>query len=286
MKTNLLLNEIIRGTWLLDVHSLDALAPIVHNILTGQVAYPNAKETPLLKLYNESGSEISNASKSKESAVALISMIGPVVKYGTMCTYGADEIVGMLDAANDDNRVEAIVFYVDGPGGSTAAIAPFISFAQRKKKPVVVLVDSAYSLHYWAAVSVADHIMAENTVNSGVGSVGVYVSFMDAKGHYESKGFKLHEIYADQSTHKNEAFRLALEGEYDKIRTEMLNPIALKFQEAVKAGRPNLKVNHSGVLTGKTFYAEEALQLGMIDSIGDMSRAIMMARALAEVYEY
>jgi protease-4 len=191
----------------------------------------------------------------------------------------------MLDRANDDNSVKAIVMYLDGPGGSTSAISPFVDFATRKKKPVVALVDDAYSLHYWTAVAVADHIMAENTINSGVGSVGVYVSFMDVRGYYKEKGITLHEIYSDHSEHKNEAFRLALEGKYEKIKTEMLNPLAVKFQEAVRAGRPNLK-EEPGVLTGKTFYAEEALELGMIDSIGSLQRAFHLASALAEIKNY
>lgn len=285
MKTNRMLNEILRGTWLLNISALDALAPVLHNIFSGQIAYPEAREIPLLEYYDFEGALVSDQNEKPEGQVAVVSMVGPVIKYGDMCTYGADEIVTALDRANNDSRVSAIVLYIDGPGGATSAISPFVSFAARKKKPVIALVDSAYSLHYWAAVAVADHIMADNAINSGVGSVGVYLSFMDAKGYYEEKGFKLHEIYAEQSTHKNEAFRLALENKYDQIRTEMLNPIAIKFQQAVKSGRPNLK-EAPGVLTGKTFYAEEALQLGMIDSIGSLERAIHLANALAEIKNY
>ena len=50
-------------------------------------------------------------------------------------------------------------------------------------------------------------------------------------------GVKFHEIYADQSENKNESFRLALEGDYTKIRQESLNPMALRFQEEVKEKR-------------------------------------------------
>lgn len=285
MKTNSLINEIIRGTWFLNINNLDAYAPLVQNILAGKTAVPQGREFDILSYYDDEGEPVTKGAEQQEAQkVAVVSMIGPIMKYGDMCTYGADEIVNALDRANNNPNVKGIVFYIDGPGGSTAAIAPFTSFAARKKKPVVVLADSAYSLHYWTAVSVGDHIMADNNIQSGFGSVGVYISFADAKKYYEDKGIKIHEIYADQSEHKNEAFRLALEGEYDKIKKEMLNPLAQKFQEGVKAARGSkLKADAEGVLTGKTFYAEEALKLGMIDSIGDMGKAIQMVNALAEI---
>lgn len=286
MSYNLLISEILRGQWALNVHSVQNYMPVLDTVLRGETAFPDAKKEPILSFYNADtmqamGKGTSEANQ-KATKTAIVSMVGPIVKYGNFCTYGADEIAGMLRAANNDDTVKSIVMYIDGPGGSTSAIAPFIEFASEKKKPVVVLLDSAYSLHYWTAVSVADHIMADNNINSGVGSIGVFVSFVDVKGMYEQKGAKVHEIYSDLSEHKNEVFRLALEGKYDKIKSEQLNPLAKKFQDAVKAGRPNLK-EAEGVLTGKTFFAEEALELGMIDSIGNLTRAINLANALAEI---
>lgn len=64
-------------------------------------------------------------------------------------------------------------------------------------------------------------------MSSAFGSIGVMCSFSDLKPFYEKMGVKFHEIYADQSENKNEAFRLALEGDYTKIRQESLNPMAL-----------------------------------------------------------
>lgn len=284
MKSNKLINEILRGSWLMNIHQLDSYLPVIENVLKGNIAFPEAKADPVLTMYAGNGdtpTPLQGDSKSEGQQIALISMIGPIMKYGDMCTYGADEISAALQHANNDKKVKGIVMYIDGPGGSTAAISPFVNFAKEKKKPVVVLADSCYSLHYWTACAVADHIMADNNISSGFGSVGVLATFMDARGYYEKKGAKIHEIYADQSEHKNETFRLALEGQYDKIKESDLNPLAIKFQNAVRAARPNLK-EKKGVLTGATFYAEEALELGMIDSIGNMQRAFQMVNALAE----
>jgi hypothetical protein len=80
MKSNQLLNEIIRGTWLLNIHSLETLAPIIQNILAGQLAFPEAREKPLLQLYSEDGYMLaSEEEKEEEDKIALVSMIGPVM---------------------------------------------------------------------------------------------------------------------------------------------------------------------------------------------------------------
>src|SRR5690606_39812630 len=114
------------------------------------------------------------------------------------------------------------------------------------------------------AVCAAD---LEDRISRRVGSVGVVRSFVDAKAHWEEKGYSFHGIYPSESSEKNKVFQLALEGKYDRIKAEQLSPWAQKFQAAVREARPNLK-EETGVLTGATFDTEKALDLGMIDSIG------------------
>lgn len=283
MKINPLISEIVRGQWLMDIHQLDGFAPFVHSLLNGGgMPLQQAPEQKIRALMlDSSGQRIED--EEKPDKIAYIPMIGPVMKYGDWCSYGATDIARRLDMVNNDKSVKGIVMYIDGPGGAVSAINPFLDFASRKQKPVVVLSDNACSLHYWTACAVADHIMGENTISGMFGSVGVVSSFLDAKGYWKKKGYEFHEIYPDESKHKNEVFRLALEGKYDKIKTEHLSPIAQKFQAAVRSSRPNLK-EEEGVLTGATFGTEKALELGMIDSIGNLQKALEMVDVLAEVY--
>lgn len=208
-----------------------------------------------------------------DGSYAIVNMKGPVIKYGDWCNWGADEITRALYKMNSIPAIKGIILDTDGPGGSVSAIGPFLEFAKNKQKPVVALIDMAASLHYWTTVAVSDHMMVDNNVSAMVGSVGVVISFADTKPYYEEKGIVFHEIYPPESEDKNLSFRNALDGDYKKIIEEHLSPLARKFQNAVRSGRPNLK-EKEGVLTGKTFYAEEALDLGMIDSIGSMTAAM------------
>ncbi len=285
MKVNRLLSEIIKGQWLLDSQFVDSAAPYVHSFLTnGTLALPEfSQEAPEIKMMDGSGNILAEGDQKKQDKIAIVSMVGPIHKYGDCCSLGAIEIVQLLDKANNDETVKGIVFFIDGPGGAVSAINSFIEFSTRKKKPIVVLSDTACSLHYWAACAVADHIMGENTVSGRFGSVGVVCSFVDTKAHWEEKGYKFHEIYPVESSEKNKVFQLAMEGKYDRIKEEQLSPLAQKFQAAVREARPNIKED-AGQLTGATFSTEKALEDGMIDSIGNMQKAIEMVNVLAETY--
>lgn len=283
MKVNQLLSDVIRGTWLIEPNYLLGFAPVVQKIISGEELHFTQSTNALIKIIDPSGNVVKPDSEGRtevpKDSYAMVSMMGAVIKYGDFCTYGADEIVAALEMADNNPRIKGTVFNIDGPGGAVSAIGPFLQFAKTKKKPVVGLADACMSLHYWSAVSVCDHLLADNDVSARFGSVGVVSSFQDAKPYWEEKGIKFHEIYPPESENKNEAFRLALEGKYEMIIEEHLSPIARKFQSAVRVGRPGLK-EEKGVLNGKTYDADKALGLGMIDAIGNLSEALEMVDKL------
>lgn len=288
MKVNPLLNDLLRGEWLLDVHFVAGAAPLVSNLLKGNpLNLPESTNASgIMHIVDGNGNKLKKDADGRvdvpEGSIAFVSMVGAVVKRGDWCTYGADEIVDALQKAEDNPNIKASVLVIDGPGGAVSAIGPFLQFAANKKKPVIGLADACMSLHYWTAVSVCDFLMADNDVSARFGSVGVVSSFMDATKVWEEKGYKFHEIYPPESSEKNSSFREALKGNYEPLINEHLSPIAQKFQSAVKSSRKNL-VEEKGVLTGKTFDADKALGLGMIDGIGGVKQAIKMAHVMAEL---
>lgn len=287
MKGRTLISEIIRGEWLLDPHTIDAYFPLVDAVVTNKkINFQSnyAPEPNALQILDNFGNPlISPDGQSIEvpkGSIARVNMIGEVMAYSDWCTMGADEIVAELFKAQELKNVDATVFNVDSPGGSVKAIEAFREFKKYKTKPVVGLFKDALSLGYWAMLEVCDEIYAYGNVSARVGSVGVVASFRDNQGAMEKLGYKYHEIYPKESEHKNLAFQNARKGDYKMIRAEHLSPLAVKFQTGVKDSRPNL-IEEEGVLTGKVFYAEKALELGMIDGISDSRDIIKRAKALA-----
>jgi protease-4 len=289
MKVNPLLNEISRGLWAMSFDGLQHWGIIAHKIMSGEaIALPQSNEVKSLISYFDENINSIKADQDGNMAIpkgsiAVVDMIGAIIKYGDWCTYGADEIVKVLKAADKNPNIAAIVLNIDGPGGSVSAIAPFVEFGKMKTKPVIGLYDQCCSAHLYAMYSCCDHIMASNDISATIGSVGVVLSFKDNQKYLETLGYTFHDIYPKESEAKNQAFLLALDGKYDMIKDEMLSPLAINFQNAVKKARPNLNLREPGVITGKTFYTDKAIGIGLADSMGSLEDAINLALVLSEM---
>ena len=293
-----LYHTILTMKFFIDLRQVDALSVLLEKYLTKDLQNFTSKilsQTEPLKISYRSaeypgisgstgGAGQPGGDDGKKNTVAVIPLRGTMIKYGTMCSYGADEIAAAIDEAAANKKVIGIVLDIDSGGGAVDAVAPLVDAIRRTKamgKPVVASCDLCASAAYWTACE-CDEIMADNNISSEFGSIGVMMSFPDYAKYYEKEGIKIHTIYSNLSTYKNAPFEAAKLGKYDDIKTEELDPLARKFQANVRAKRAGkLNEDIEGILSGKVFYAEDALKHGLIDSIGTLDRAIARVRELA-----
>lgn len=294
-----LLSEILRGAWMIDAQTSLSFAPFLMQLtegkalqnlteekgkLTSQVVTANGEIFPVAASNSEMDGSIYD--EAPEGSVAMIGLSGTMLKRGTFCSWGTMEIAQKLWEAHNHKNIDGIVFDIDSGGGAVNSIAPLTYFMENRSKPLVGLGDVMGSAALFS-ISKADHIMASNTISAMFGSIGVMANWMDVQPYYEKLGVKFHSIKSDLSEDKNEAFELALQGKYELIKKEMLNPMALAFQEYVKAARGSkLKLDTPGLLTGKMFFANDALECGLIDSIGDKAKAIEKVLELADINKF
>ena len=279
-------NEILRGMWFIDPQTALNYSPLVFNVLEKKATDfdPRPQAVAVRQTISPDGMNVHPDDDAPDGSIGVVAIHGAMIKHGDLCSWGADELVAMAQEFDNDPKIIGQIWKMDSGGGSVAAIAPYLDFLKSKRKPVVTLSEMSASANYYIASS-TDHIMAENNISSMFGSIGVMVQFADMMKYYEEKGIKVHTIYADQSEHKNQAFEEALKGNYELIRKEALNPLAIQFQEHVKSNRPDLK-QIEGVLTGKMFFASDALKLGLIDSIGNIDAAIEKVKFLASASSF
>ena len=293
-----LYHTILTMKFFIDLRQVDALSVLLEKYLTKDLQNFTSKilsqQEPLKISYRSAeypgisgstgGAGQPGGDDGKKNLVAIIPLRGTMIKYGTMCSYGADEIAAAIDEAAANKKVTGIVLDIDSGGGAVDAVAPLVDAIRRAKaarKPVVASCDLCASAAYWTACE-CNEIMAANSISSEFGSIGVMMSFPDYAKYYEKEGIKVHTIYSNLSTYKNAPFEAAKKGEYDSIKTEELDPLARKFQANVRAKRAGkLNEDIEGILSGKVFYAEDALKYGLIDSIGTLDRAIARVRELA-----
>lgn len=251
--------EILHGTWLLESPDPQAYRNIANNILSGGSTKHEKAECYTILGKQPVGKQ---EGAKMEDQVSVISMIGEMTKRTGMCNYGADYICSEMLKADSNPDIKGHILFSDGPGGNADAMPLFLALKSQLTKPVVALVERACSLHYWTICELSDHIMMANDLTAEVGSIGAQISF-------EKPTNELIVVRPKQSHDKNEPFIQALSGNTELLE-EKLEPLAIAFQKGVKTNRPNVKEE---TLHGKTYYAKDAIALGLADSIGNMQKA-------------
>lgn len=284
---------ILNKPFFIDVRRIDAQAVLIDKFLAHDITGMNGEKLsdkqPVLRTVMAADGVIASQgegnrfAKAPKDSVAVIPLRGDMLKEGTMCSYGTEEIAAVIREAADAKNIIGIRLDIDSGGGAVDAIAPMleaIAFSQSKGKPVGACCDLCASAAYYVA-SHCNFIMADNTISAEFGSIGVMMQFPDYAKYYEEKGIKIHTIYSNLSNYKNAPFEAARKGEYASIKEEQLDPLARQFQEAVKQHRQNLKTDVEGILNGRMFYAKDALNNGLIDRIGTAAEATEEVRRLA-----
>lgn len=284
-----LYSAICRGKWFISFRDVESNLILVDKLLERGITKEDTSKLsdaePIDTLLFGDGKEAksgNNFSDAPIDSTAIIPVHGTLLKYGTYCNYGTTELAEVLCQAADSPNISSIVVDIDSGGGSVDAIAPLvdaIQYTKSKGKTVVAHCDMCASAAYYVAVY-CDEIIASNDISSEFGSIGVMMSFPDYAKYYEKEGVKVHTVYSNLSDYKNAPFEAAKRGEYDLVKEEELDPLARGFQESVKKHRCSLKMETVGLLRGRMFYARDAVNVGLVDSIGTRDFAIQRAREI------
>lgn len=187
----------------------------------------------------------------------------------------------------DDKNIKAVVLRVNSPGGdafTSEVIWHYVDKVKAKGIPVIASFgDYAASGGYYIACG-ADHIFAQP--NTLTGSIGVYAMFPNVQGLTKDK------FGVQFDTVKTNELAVALTPFYelsDKERMlmqESVHEIYDLFLERVSTGR-KLPVDSTKVIArGRVWTGQKALEIGLVDSLGNLNDAIHFAAEKASIEKY
>jgi len=211
---------------------------------------------------------------SVSNKIAVLEIEGPI--------YSATEILDQLDLLCQRSRIKAIVLRLESPGGSVAAAQEVHRELMKIRSagaPVVVasMGNVAASGAYYIACA-ADLIMA--SPGSLTGSIGVIASWTQYGELLDWA--KLKPVIIKSGRFKD-AGNPAREMKPEELayHQELVDELHRQFVEAVAESRgiPEERVRELG--NGKVFSGEQAVDLSLIDEIGNLNDAIERAAELA-----
>ena len=293
-------SSILRGKWLIEPAYAMAQLPIIAQLLQGKITNQqfyaksgyagSSPESRLPKrMYTLSSqsnlfavSPWTSEQRIPYNSIAMVDVIGPVLKYGDYCMYGSVDYNDMMIRLANTDRVKGIIMNIDGPGGEASGTAQFAQTIREvsKVKPVLGIIQDgmAASASYWIASAVQELYVTQAT--DCVGSIGAYTTLYDLRGYFEEMGIKVLEIYAPQSVDKNKDYKDALEGDDTLIKSD-LKFLVDDFIKAVKTNRgARLNTSTENPFTGKMYNAADAKKVGLIDGIKSMADVVKRTEQL------
>ncbi|MEK6973577.1 MAG: signal peptide peptidase SppA [archaeon] len=218
------------------------------------------------------------------SNVALVKLEGEIITEGSSYfgTKSAFDVVSEIEQADEDSSIAAILLEINSPGGSVVGSKQIADALKSAKKPVVSWIsDTGASGAYLAAAS-TDYIVADSA--SLTGSIGVISILPNYSGLMEKIGLKFEVLKKGDYKDIGNPFREMTDAE-KKLFYDSLEEIFSEFKDSVKEyrkGKLDLK-EFNKIADGRFITGKQALDLGLIDSLGTRKEAINKAAELAGV---
>jgi protease IV len=222
------------------------------------------------------------------SSIAVIHASGLIVSGDSGSTPGGGSVMGGDSVASDlrkarkDSAIKAIVLRVDSGGGSVVGsevIRREVELANAVKPVVVSMSDVAASGGYWIAAPARAIVADRNTIT---GSIGVLIGKMNISGLYTLLGLSTDSVQTSDNASLFSAQQNFTPAQRDYI-VKSLNDTYADFTKGVAAGRKMTVEAVDKVGKGRVWSGAQAKEIGLVDQLGGLDRAVDVAKQLANI---
>ena len=198
------------------------------------------------------------------------------------------EVIKIVKKIHKDDAIKAVVLRVNSPGGSANAseqIWHAVQTLQEKGLPVVVSMgDYAASGGYYISCC-ADYIYAEPTTLTG--SIGIFGTVPNVSKLMDKIGLDIDGV----STNKHSDLTVnALYKGMNKQEFALMQSMVERgydlFTKRCADGRGVSQEDIKKVGEGRVWLGKDALEIGLVDELGNITNAIAKAAELANLGEY
>ncbi len=184
----------------------------------------------------------------------------------------------------EDSSIKAVVLRVDSPGGGVGPSQEIYTEIKKlaAEKPVVVSMGSvAASGGYYIAAPAARILANPGTIT---GSIGVIMEFTNVKELLDKIGLSNQVVKSGQHKDIGSPIRPMTDADR-KILQSMIDDVHLQFITAIAEGRSLDMDKVRQLADGRIYSGRQALEVGLVDQLGNLQDAIAVAGKLAGITE-
>ena len=221
----------------------------------------------------------------KAEHTALIEMEG-VISSDSLAN--ADNVISGLRAAFENKSTQGIVLRANSPGGSPVQAGYIFDEIRRlrakhPKVPLYAVIGDMCASGCYYVVAAADKIYADKA--SIVGSIGVLMNGFGFVDTMKKIGVERRLMTAGEHKGFLDPFGPVKPAE-TKHAQQMLDEIHLQFIETVRQGRGKALKETRDMFSGLFWTGEEAIKLGLVDSLGGTSYVAREVIGAEEIVDY
>lgn len=267
----LFLHKILNGVWMIKPDYAANYIPYITAALKGVTHGATLSHAASESAYIATPA---HTESNDNQYIAVIPISGAITKHDQFC--GPDGMVTIGNAIRSHfaaDEAKGIILKIDSGGGEGMAMRHLAEVISERNKPVIAFIDDFACSAAYGIASACDYIVA-NSAFAEVGSIGTYMTVADYSKYWENEGIKLIDVYASASTDKNQEYLQAIKGNTDPLKklADHFNEGFLSMIEKNRSGKLTAKRDTWG--TGKVFFADEAIKLGLIDEINTFSNTL------------
>lgn len=206
--------------------------------------------------------------------------VGVVEIFGVIAD--SKQVIEQLHDFRDNDSVKALVLRVDSPGGGVGPSQEIYDevLALDRQKPVVVSMGSvAASGGYYVASAAREIVANPGTIT---GSIGVIMEFANFQELLDKIGLSSVVVKSGEFKDIGSPTREMSDAERE-ILQNLINDVHSQFVASVAAGRDLEEAAVSKIADGRIFSGSRAMQLGLVDRMGNLEVAIKRAAELAGI---
>ncbi len=227
--------------------------------------------------------ESTTVDNSEQPVIAVLYAEGEIVDGASDWEIGGDSLAAQIRNLRQDPKVAGVVLRINSPGGSASAsevILRELQLLQQADKALVVSMGPvAASGGYWIACQ-ADQIFAEpNTIT---GSIGVFGMFPNVQPLMKNIGVHVDVVKTGPHANWMSFYQPKPKEELDLIQS-YIDQVYDGFLQRVAGGRKMSKEEVHAIAQGRVWTGAQALELGLVDELGNLQQALERCAELAQV---
>ena len=196
-------------------------------------------------------------------------------------------IVDLIQKADENPEIEAILFEINSPGGSAVASEEIASEIKKTNKTTVAWIrEVGASGGYWVA-SACDYIVASPV--SVTGSIGVISSYLEFSGFLEKYNVTYQRLVAGEYKDMGSPYK-GMSRQEKILFQQKLDRIHDYFIQNVAENRGMSEEGLKEFADGQIFLGSEAFENGLIDVLGSKDEAVAIIESelniTAEIVNY